>query len=108
MTDPQANVMPSGEATAEVGPVQRIVGVLVDPAETFADIARKPDFWVPLILMMILSVAFVELFLSKVSMQAMKSHGGVMPVTATPPLSSTMEGLHGFEGRHLRRDVTRQ
>jgi hypothetical protein len=74
MTEPEANVPASGEATAEMGAGQRIVGAFMDPVETFASIARKPDFWVPLILMVILSVVFVELFLSRVSMQAVVLH----------------------------------
>ena len=74
MTEPQVNAMASEEATPEKGALQRIVGAFMDPAETFADIARKPDFWAPLILMMVLSIASVELFLSKVSIQDIVLH----------------------------------
>lgn len=74
MTGEQTNVMSPGKAPAEKGTMQRIVGAFINPVETFADIARTRGFWVPLVLMVVLSVAFVELFLSRVSMQAVVLH----------------------------------
>jgi hypothetical protein len=58
----------------------RLIGVIVEPGETFQDIARKPDFWAPLILLVLVSVAVVETMLEKVGMeqiimQTLKSSG---------------------------------
>jgi len=41
---------------------ERIVGVLFSPAETFADIARKPDFLIPLLL--IVAIGYATTFLT--------------------------------------------
>jgi hypothetical protein len=48
---------------------ERLVGVFVSPGVTFADIARKPDFIAPLIVMAVLGLAGTELFLSKIGME---------------------------------------
>ena len=37
--------------------VARLVGVFFSPGETFADVARRPDFIIPLLIMVVLSVA---------------------------------------------------
>ena len=50
MTDPIAE--PQQE---KVNSFQRIIGVLFSPSETFASIARRPDFAVPLIIVAIVS-----------------------------------------------------
>lgn len=46
------------EEPAKIGAIGRIIGVLISPGETFADIARKPSFLAPLILMMVMGLAF--------------------------------------------------
>ena len=48
---------------------QRLIGVFISPSETFEDVARKPDFWAPLITLLIGSVAFVETMLWKIGME---------------------------------------
>lgn len=48
---------------------QRLIGVYVSPGATFADVARKPDFIAPLIVMVVLTVAGTELFLAKIGME---------------------------------------
>jgi len=45
---------------------ERLMGVFISPGETFADVARKPGFWAPLITIVIGSVAFVETMLWKI------------------------------------------
>lgn len=60
----------------------RLMGVLVEPGETFQDIARKPDYWPPLILLILVSLAVVETMLAKVGMgqiilQTLKASGRV-------------------------------
>lgn len=47
----------------------RLIGVIVEPGETFEDIARKPDIWPPLILLVLVSVAVVETMLAKIGME---------------------------------------
>lgn len=49
--------------------VNRLIGVFFSPGETFEDIARKPDFVVPLIIMVVLSVAGTEAFIAKIGME---------------------------------------
>lgn len=44
----------------------RCVGVFWSPGETFADIARKPDFIAPLIVLTVASLAFVETMLMRI------------------------------------------
>jgi hypothetical protein len=46
--------------------VQRLVGIFVSPGATFADIARKPDFIVPLILGILATLAVIEALLAKI------------------------------------------
>jgi hypothetical protein len=43
---------------AGMGEFSRLTGVFFEPGKTFADIAERPNFWVPLILMMVASIAF--------------------------------------------------
>jgi hypothetical protein len=45
---------PPATAAAPKNPFERIVGVLFSPGETFRDIARKPDFLVPLLVIVLL------------------------------------------------------
>ncbi len=51
-----------------MSPIQRFVGVFYSPGETFADIARKPDFLFPLIALIVASVAVTETMLAKIGM----------------------------------------
>jgi hypothetical protein len=46
--------------------LSRVLGVFWSPGETFEDIARKPDFVAPLILLIVTSVAAVETMLAKI------------------------------------------
>src|SRR5215468_9301874 len=39
----------------------RVTGVFLDPGETFQDIARKPGFLIPMILVLLSSVVFTAL-----------------------------------------------
>jgi hypothetical protein len=47
----------------------RLLGVFISPGETFADIARKPDFIAPLILSVMAAVAVTETMLAKIGME---------------------------------------
>jgi Yip1 domain len=58
----------------------RLMGVFIDPAETFNDIARNPDFISPFILLVLGSIAFSETMLAKIGigriiLQALKGSG---------------------------------
>ena len=46
----------------------RLIGIFIEPGETFDDIARKPDFIAPLILMILVSLAVAETMLAKIGM----------------------------------------
>lgn len=45
---------------------ERFIGVFISPGETFADIARKPDFIAPLVLVVLSAVAVNETMLMKI------------------------------------------
>jgi len=46
------------EEPARLGPVQRFVGVIFSPGDTFRDINRKPTWLVPLLISIVISIAF--------------------------------------------------
>jgi hypothetical protein len=48
---------------------QRLVGVYVSPGASFADVARKPDFIVPLIVAVLAYVAVTETMLARIGME---------------------------------------
>ncbi len=48
---------------------ERFIGVFISPGETFADIARTPDFIAPLIVSIVLVVAGSEIFLAKIGLE---------------------------------------
>jgi hypothetical protein len=53
----------------------RIVGVYMEPTRTFADIAARPGgWWIPMILIMITSVAFVSCYSQRVGWERMMRH----------------------------------
>ena len=54
--------------------LSRLIGVFIEPGETFEDIARKPDFVAPLILLVLVSMAVVETMLTKIGMERVIRH----------------------------------
>ena len=48
---------------------ERLLGIFISPAETFADVARKPDFVAPLVLLVLITVVGTEVFLHKIGME---------------------------------------
>jgi hypothetical protein len=48
---------------------ERLMGVFISPGETFADVARKPGFWAPLITLVVAAVAVTETMLWKIGME---------------------------------------
>ena len=49
--------------------MERFIGVFISPGETFADIARRPDFIVPIVVIIVLTVAGTELFMAKIGLE---------------------------------------
>jgi hypothetical protein len=58
-------LQPSG--MSEMG---RLVGVIWEPKPVFEDLAERPRFWVPLILLTVLSVAFLLVFGQRVGFES--------------------------------------
>ncbi|MGB7592184.1 MAG: YIP1 family protein [Terriglobia bacterium] len=48
---------------------ERLLGIFISPAETLADVARKPDFMAPLILGVLGAIAVTETMLWKIGME---------------------------------------
>ena len=40
----------------------RLTGVFFEPAKTFEDVAARPNFWAPLILLMVVALVYIALF----------------------------------------------
>ena len=45
-----------------LGEGSRLTGVFFEPAKTFADVAARPGFWAPLILVIVVSLVYMVLF----------------------------------------------
>jgi hypothetical protein len=54
---PEEEPQPKG-----LGEASRLTGVFFEPAKTFADIAARPGFWAPLILIIVVSLGYMVLF----------------------------------------------
>jgi hypothetical protein len=63
-------VSPEPAETGPDSPLGRVVGVFVAPARTFASIARKPGFVVPLLLATVLSVVATAVLLPRMDFEA--------------------------------------
>lgn len=48
--------------------LERFLGVFIEPGAVFEDIARKPDFLAPLVLLILVSIAVTETMLAKIGM----------------------------------------
>ncbi len=49
--------------------LSRLIGIFIEPGETFEDIARKPNFIAPLVLLMLVSFAVAEAMIMKIGIQ---------------------------------------
>jgi len=58
------------EAPQHIGAFGRVIGALVNPRPTFEDIARKPSWLVPLLLLIILSLGITTIFSQRVGWRA--------------------------------------
>jgi hypothetical protein len=59
----------AAEAPAPKSFPARFLGVFVSPGETFAEIARRPDFIAPLIVLILATIAVSETMLARVGME---------------------------------------
>lgn len=57
------------QGVMESSPAERCFGVFTEPVKTFASISRKPDFWTPLIAVIVITVAATEVLLRRVGME---------------------------------------
>lgn len=62
------------QGTPPMSFLSRVMGVFIEPGETFEDIARKPDWIPPLILLILFSEAFTQIMLAKVGMRRIIMH----------------------------------
>jgi hypothetical protein len=56
--------IPAPEAQANISPFGRIVGVLFSPKSTFEDIARKPSWVAPIVILTLIGIS-MNVFLAK-------------------------------------------
>ena len=59
---------------AGMGEFSRLTGVFFEPGKTFADIAERPRFWVPLILMIVASLAFTITISQRITWERVVRH----------------------------------
>ena len=93
-TTPVSEPVPAPEPQASVSPIGRVVGALFSPKPTFEDIARKPSWLLPVILLAVLG-ALVAVGLNQkmnwreyMSQQIEKSREGKQDGAPKPPGSS--------------------
>ncbi len=65
----ESEVQPRG-----MGEGSRLMGVFFEPTKTFKDIAERPGFWAPLILVIVVSLVFIALFGQHVGWERMLRH----------------------------------
>src|SRR5437016_8130713 len=54
--------------------ISRVTGVFFEPAKTFEDVAARPRFWVPLILVIVFGTVYMALFSQHVGWERMLRH----------------------------------
>src|SRR6185436_1882735 len=54
-----------------LGEGSRLTGVFFEPTRTFQDIAARPGFWVPLVIMIVTAIIFLLLFSQHVGWERM-------------------------------------
>jgi hypothetical protein len=65
---------PDADTPAQSFP-ERLMGIFISPVETLADVARKPDFLAPLIVLILATVAVTEILLWKVGLERLVRMG---------------------------------
>jgi len=96
MTTTDVPPPPPGAAAPKPSSFERIVGVLLSPNETFASIARQPDWVVPLVIILVVSMVAGVLIATRVDFRALAQEAIEMnPKTAELPADrvNTMVGF---------------
>jgi hypothetical protein len=70
-----ADVKPADTETPALSFPERLLGVIISPAETFADVARKPGFWAPLIALVLGATAVAESMFWKIGLERLARMG---------------------------------
>lgn len=79
------------------GPFQRIAGVLIAPASTFEDIARKPDVLVPLLVLIVFAYVATALTVPRIDFEAMFAGQAEQMRERDPNVSDAdLERIQGF------------
>ena len=82
-----AEVMPETEPRSP-GFLSNLFGLYFGPKEAFQNIVKKPSFWVPLLLFVVLQLAFTGFWLSKMDMMEflrVQAEASGRPFQAPPP-----------------------
>jgi hypothetical protein len=68
-------IVPDEESQPKgLGEGSRLTGVFFEPAKTFEDIAARPNFWAPLILIMVVALVYMALYGQHVGWERMIRH----------------------------------
>jgi hypothetical protein len=80
-------LLPEEEPQAKgLGEGSRLTGVFFEPAKTFEDVAARPGFWVPLILVIVVSLGYMVLYGQHVGWERMiRQQMAASPQTAQLP-----------------------
>jgi hypothetical protein len=68
-------VNPAGADTPAQSFPERLLGIFISPTETLADVARKPGFWAPLIVIVLGTVAMIETMIWKIGLERLARMG---------------------------------
>jgi len=71
---PAMPAMPPEPAGPGLSEAQRLINVFIAPRKTFADLKRKPSWWVPWLISAIFSVAAAMVIVQKVDMPRLSEH----------------------------------
>lgn len=101
----EGEVPAPGVPTAETpkpNPIQRILGVLTAPGETFESIARRPDWVIPLLVIMAVSIIAGLLIASRLDFSALGREAIEMNPRASEMSSSQAESAARFTSAIMR------
>jgi hypothetical protein len=83
----------------------RLTGVFFSPGKAFADIARRPRWWIPVILIAILSTIYLNAFTQRVGWESVlrpaierNANTQSMPVQQREQLITTAAGIYKYVG----------
>src|SRR5580692_4427914 len=61
-TPPLSEPRRESQSTPPMSEISRLAGVFVSPGAAFADIARRPSWWVPVVLSTVFAIAYLSAF----------------------------------------------